>query len=602
MVFSPISGAFIAFFHHMWYHYRVLINSLRRTAMYMKNKVKIPDSGRGISRKKIRGTVYVYYAYGRSYDPEKKYTVPRNTTIGKVDDEHPDMMYPNENFRKYFPDAEIPELMDPAYRSSCLRIGAFIIVRMVIAIYHLDEIIGRLIGRDAGLFLDLAAYSIICENNAGQYYPDYAFNHPLFTAGMAVYSDSKVSDFIGGITRDQSIAFQNEWNEKRDHREKIYISYDSTNKNNQAGDIDLVETGHPKDDQGKPILNFAIAYDHDNSDPLFYEEYPGSIVDVSQLQLMLEKARGYGYRQIGFILDRGYFSKENIHYMDKCGFEFVIMMKGMKDLVRELVLETKGRFEDKRKYSIRDYKVSGYTVKKQLYPSDEKERYFHIFFSDRKKNAEREKLEAKIDRLSAFLKEHEGVKIDPGSGFSKYFDLIYWHKGEPDEKFMFGREKYDVIDQEISLCGYFVIITSEKMNAEEAITLYKGRDASEKLFRGDKSYLGNKSLRIHSNESLHAKIFIEFVALIIRNRIYRTLKEHMANGKHKMNYLTVPAAIRELEKIEIIKQPDRSYRLNYALTATQKDILKAFGLTEPLIRKMAADINNDLAAIDEEAS
>ena len=32
------------------------------------------------------------------------------------------------------------------------------------------------------------------------------------------------------------------------------------------------------------------------------------------------------------------------------------------------------------------------------------------------------------------------------------------------------------------------------------------------------------------------------------------------------------------------------------------DILKAFGLTEPLIRKMAADINNDLAAIDEEAS
>ena len=76
----------------------------------------------------------------------------------------------------------------------------------------------------------------------------------------------------------------------------------------------------------------------------------------------------------------------------------------------------------------------------------------------------------------------------------------------------------------------------------------------------------------------------------------------MANGKHKMNYLTVPAAIRELEKIEIIKQPDHSYRLNYALTATQKDILKAFGLTEPLIRKMAADINNDLAAIDEEAS
>ena len=34
----------------------------------------------------------------------------------------------------------------------------------------------------------------------------------------------------------------------------IYISYDSTNKNSQAGDIDLVEFGHPKDDQGKEIF------------------------------------------------------------------------------------------------------------------------------------------------------------------------------------------------------------------------------------------------------------------------------------------------------------------------------------------------------------
>lgn len=58
--------------------------------------------------------------------------------------------------------------------------GAFIVIRKIIAEYHLDEMIGRLIGKDAGLFLDLAAYSIVTGNNAGQYYPDYAYNHPLF--------------------------------------------------------------------------------------------------------------------------------------------------------------------------------------------------------------------------------------------------------------------------------------------------------------------------------------------------------------------------------------------------------------------------------------
>lgn len=203
-------------------------------------------------------------------------------------------------------------------------------------------------------------------------YPDYAFNQQLFTSEMKVYSDSKISDFINSFTRDQSIAFQNEWNVKRDHREKIYISYDSTNKNCQAGDIDFVEYGHAKEDASKPILNYSIAFDRKNSEQLFYENYPGSIVDVSQIQMMLAKAKGYGYRQAAFILDRGYFSKGKIHYMDKCDYDFIIMMKGMKSLVSELILEVKGTFEDKREHSIRDYKVSGTTVKRKLYPSDEK--------------------------------------------------------------------------------------------------------------------------------------------------------------------------------------------------------------------------------------
>ena len=61
---------------------------------------------------------------------------------------------------------------------------------------------------------------------------------------------------------------------------------------------------------------------------------------------MLGKAKGYGYRNVGFILDRGYFSRENIRYMDKNGFDFIIMMKGMKSLTHEIVTANKGRFED----------------------------------------------------------------------------------------------------------------------------------------------------------------------------------------------------------------------------------------------------------------
>ena len=104
-------------------------------------------------------------------------------------------------------------------------------------------------------------------------------------------------------------------------------------------------------------------------------------------------------------------------------------------------------------------------------------------------------------------------------------------------------------------------MTSEEMTAAEALTLYKSRDGSEKLFRGDKSYLGERSMRVYHDEPTHSKIFIEFIALIIRNKIYSCLTDRMKEIHKKKNYMTVPVAIRELEKIELIRQPDGVYRL-----------------------------------------
>ena len=119
--------------------------------------------------------------------------------------------------------------------------------------------------------------------------------------------------------------------------ETIYITYDSTNKRCQAGEVDFAEYGHAKDDQSKPIINYSVVYDTENREPLFYEEYPGSINDVSQLQMMVGKAQGYGYRHIGFILDRGYFDRKSFLYMDQCGYRFIIFVKGMKSLVKDLI-------------------------------------------------------------------------------------------------------------------------------------------------------------------------------------------------------------------------------------------------------------------------
>lgn len=561
--------------------------------MYLNYEVRIPDVPGKINQVKKGKAIYVRYVVGRTYHPEKKYNVPDQRIIGKRSENDPEKMVPNENYVKYFGGLEQPEERSETCRSSCVRIGAFLVIRKILEDYRLPAVIEKYFGtRDGGLVADLVSYSIISENNAAQYYPAYAYNHPLFTEKMHIYSDTKVSDFLVSVTDDQRIGPVDEWNEARGHREKIYISYDSTNKNCQAGDIEFVEYGHPKDDKGLPVFNYSIAYGTANKEPLFYEQYPGSIVDISQLQFMLEKAKGYGYKKVGFILDRGYFGKENIQYMDQCGYDFVIMIKGMGAFVKGLILGKRGSFENIREYSIRKYKVSGTTVKRSLYAGDGKERYFHIYYSDQKASAEHEQIEAKIDRMAKYLDKVKGKKVTIGDGFKQYFYLETYEK---DGTFLYAREKTDAVQQEINLCGYFVIITSKKMTAGEALELYKSRDASEKLFRGDKSYLGNKSLRVQSDEAAGAKILIEFIALIVRCRIYTLLKDEMDKLKKSPNYMTVPAAIRELEKIEMVRQTDGVYRMDHAVTATQKAILRAFDIDAEYVRREAGKLSKILA-------
>lgn len=560
--------------------------------MYLDCLVKMPNAPGKIVCQKKGETTYVYYETDRTYDPKKRYTAPKRVTIGKRSKDDPDMIQPNENFLRFFPDEALPEEKDRSVRSSCLRIGTFIVIYKLMKENGISDILNMYLKpKDQGLFQDLAAYSIIAENNAAQYYPDYAYNHPLFTEGMKIYSDSKISNFLNSLTAEQSAGFLNEWNSVRDHRHKIYISYDSTNKNCQAGDIEMVEFGNAKDDKSLPIFNYSIAYDTNNREPLFYEKYPGSINDVSQFQFMLDKAKAYGYKKAGFILDRGYFSKKNIEYMDQCGYSFVIMVKGMASFIHQLITENKGTFEEEWVNSISEYGVYGKTIKRKLYASDKNDRYFHLYYNSARASSEKREIEANIMEMKQFLMNHKNEKRTFGSSYEKYFILHYDTDGET---FLFPEDKTQVVSNELKLCGYFAIVTSEKMSAKDAISLYKSRDTSEKLFRGDKSYLGNKSLRVYSDESAASKIFIEFIALIIRCSMYTHLKDAVKKMNQKPNYMTVPAAIRELEKIEMVRQLDDVYRLDHAVTAKQKTILEAFGIGADHVKYRAACISEEL--------
>jgi len=559
--------------------------------MKQSGLVKIPTQAGAVTYKKIKETTYVYLEKGRTYDSSKKYSIPQRICIGKLvsdNDSNKEDIIPNGKFYTMFPD-----LKPRPNRCPTLSAGAYAVFRKIVKSYNLEQMLEETIGKEnVGLFLDLAMFYIICEDNASQHYPYYAMRHPLFTTGMHIYSDSSLSRAIKEFgEKGVAYNFLCKWNKNRDKNEKVWVSYDSTNKNSSSVNIGLLEYGNSKSDNGSPIFNWSIAYDIKNSEPLFYEEYLGSIVDVSQLQIMLDKADSFGYSDVGFILDRGYFSKENIKFMDERGHAFLIMTKALNKTVRTFVDSVKGTFETDRSYYISGYNTYGIKVKGKLYSEDSKQRSLFIYWKVDKCSFERRVFEKNLERMATELYKLKGkVVSDLPLEVSRYFEIVT----DKNNCLVAFKEKTDAVKEVLDLCGYYVIASSEDMSAEEALMIYKGRDCEEKLFRMDKSFLGSSSMRSSSEESLDGRLFIEFVALILRSRYYRSLKAKFKETASTPDWATVPASIEKLEQIWMSRQADGIYRQDAAITKTQREILSAFGISENDIKQEIKEVSRQL--------
>ena len=557
---------------------------------YYSGLVDYPHDNHKVTKKMAEnGKYYVRLETDRKYNPEKKYNVPVRVTIGVLDENDNTKMHPNENFKIYFPDVKIEKEDEESNRSQCLRVGAYSLIKNMFNETKLNDIINPLFKDKGGLIKDLVSYEIIEESNVMQHFEDYEYNHPLFNENMHIYSDSSVSDLLSkNITPDDINTFINAWTKINKSKGKVYISYDSTNSNCQAMDIDLCEMGHAKLNPAKPIVNLSIAFDEDNKIPLFYELYSGSIPDISCIETMINKAKGFGFNDACFILDRGYFSKNNIRNIVKQGYDFLIAARNREGFIDDLISECDLSFKSNRKNRVNNQNIYGTSYKKKIFGLND-EVYVHVFFNAGKYPSILQNVENDIAIHAERLNKLKFEIVDPDFK-DQYHELII----DKDNKLIAFRENEKVIEDIEKYLGYFVLITSEKMTYAEAFNKYSGRDQSEKLFKSGKSFLGGDAYRVHTKQSLESKTLITFIALIIRNAIYNKLmSEKYLINEPDNNIFSVPEAIKQLEKVEMIKYND-TYRLSSALSRNQKKLLKAFNMNSGSILMEAQYIANIL--------
>lgn len=517
---------------------------------------------------RTKSGTYVYLTQRVEYSSKLKCSRPKRIAIGKLNEKG--MLIPNQNYFDLY--GKPVELDVPGERADTVSCGPFIVVDAIARKTQLMDVLESVFSEQWDKILDLATYMMMTENNVMQYFEDYGYHHALFNESN--FTDSTIGRLFDNMNIKDMDLFIRAW--VKMHADKdIYISYDSTNMNCVAGNLELAEYGHAKDNPDLPQVNMSLGYNQTGNKPLFYSLYPGSIIDNTECEKMVERAKYYECENMGFILDRGYFSIKNIRYFEKNGYDYILMTKGNARFVQEAVEECQAILRDGYTNYIEEHELYGMTLEKDLFGTGKTE-YVHVYYDGIQ--AEKDKITIngrykKMDEIMEGKVQRKTQRKEDVKAYEGYYKVKF-----DDNGYLFAyQRKEKKIKEMVNKVGYFVIVTSKKMDAAEALSIYRDRDAVEKTFRMEKSYLGFDVFRVHGTEKLESKVFISFVALIIRNEIYQALKP-MYKKNRKEN--TVPKVIREYERLGITKLSDNKYHVRYSLTSRQKKILGAVGVTE----------------------
>ena len=93
----------------------------------------------------------------------------------------------------------------------------------------------------------------------------------------------------------------------------------------------------------------------------------------------------------------------------------------------------------------------------------------------------------------------------------------------------------------------------------------------------EKSYLGCDVFRVHTTDKLESKMFVSFIALIIRNEISKKTKKLYQSNRSEY---TIQKIVQQLERLGLTRLSDEKYHERYNLTSRQKKILNALEIKE----------------------
>ena len=527
---------------------------------------------------KRSGITYVYESTSY-WDRDKKQPRSKRTLIGRLDPDSGEVV-PTDGRGKR---RSIKSLNPPAKRGP---VPVTQTERLFFGATYLFDQIGIVTGVTADLktcfphtykqLQSIVYYLILEDRNPLFRFKKWAMlhKHPY---GNTIPSQ-RSSELFQSITEDAKMQFFRLQGKRR--IEKEYWAYDSTSISSYSESLRQVKYGKNKDGEKLPQINLALIFGENSGLPFYYRKLAGNIPDVKTIRELLRELDVLGYEKIKLVMDRGYYSADNINALYQEHRKFLCStsaaLKFAKNSIREIGAE-KDRYEhynsDLELYVfsrtiVWDYEqerpYKGDTIK------EERRMYLHLYFNPDKFSDDSKALNRKLDALKAELLSGKRVP-EHEKDYRKYF----WVKETPKRGISLSY-KQEAIDSVRERYGFFVLISNEVKDPVTALRLYRMRDVIEKAFWNIKERLNLRRTLTSSESSLEGKLFVEFVALIYLSYIKKKMEEAGLFSRYTMQEL-----LDELDVIECFREPGKA-PIQGEVLKKQEQIYRDLGV-EPLL-------------------
>jgi len=497
---------------------------------------------------------YVYYI-GKGYRNEKNQPTSPQTIIGKYDTET-DMLIPNDNYFRIYGGKPQPRVAVTAIES-IKNYGSYYLLKALVRESQLDTLLYRIFGDDAESVLMLAIYMTL-EGNVLSNCEDWM--EETLTGSDNILTSQECSRLLKVIDEAKRNEFFRTWVHIR--RQEEYLAYDVTSISSYSKLNEDVEFGYNRDKDRMPQINLGMYFGETTKLPVYYRAYYGSIPDKTHLIAMMEGSAKVGIKNVNFVMDRGFFSKENLVYLSSNTRGFIMGMPNGLLISQEIIL-TYGEQVKSLRYGLGIGDVSGLAIERSDYGF---RCQVHLLYSDEKMADEKYRFKTEFKKWQASIAKG----LIPRE--AEPFFIITKDK---NDVVLSVEENYEVIDTYMKGMGYFLIVSTDfQKSTADILEIYRMKDVIERSFDNLKNDLDIKRLRIHSAQAEEGKMFLAFLALILRTYVFNTIKPYILKKRLSLDRIFI-----ELRKIKVA-----TYRsgliMHNPLTKKQKEILAHFNKSE----------------------